>query len=228
MTPQRKLPSQGAANQATTQHQHPEPARFARRMLASGSLASLLSTVAVSVFSRRRSGHAAAGTNAASQWFWYPRARHVDEPSLRYTVAGYGVHHASSLLWGGVYESLQPRRAGPRGRALRAAAVALGAYVVDYHVVSRRLSPGFEHRIGPAGMLAAYGMFGLGLFIAGSVGAHSGSRRACSGRGGGGAMGERDAGTISFEDLQSVELRVGREVALCVPDRAVPPRTRLP
>jgi hypothetical protein len=39
--------------------------------------------------------------------------------------------------------------------------------MVDYHLVPRRLSPGFEHRIHPAGMLAVYGMFALGLFLAG-------------------------------------------------------------
>ena len=134
--------------------------------MRSGTLASLLSTLAVTFFSRRHCGAAAAGTNAASQWFWYPHARHVPRASPRYTLAGYAVHHASSLWWACGFELLRPQRATPRGRALRAAGVAALAYVVDYHVVPRRLSPGFEHRIGRAGMCAAYAAFALGLYLA--------------------------------------------------------------
>src|SRR5690606_31585640 len=76
------------------------------------------------------------------------------------------VHHASSVWWACAFELLRPRRAMPRGRAVRATGVAALAYVVDYHVVPRRLSPGFEHRIGRAGMCAAYAAFALGLYLA--------------------------------------------------------------
>ena len=119
----------------------------------------------VTLFSRRRSGAPAAGTNAASQWIWYPRARHERRPSLRYTLTGYAIHHASSLWWACGFELLAPHRASPRGRAARAAGIAALAYVVDYHVVPRRLSPGFEDRIGGAGVCAAYAAFALGLYF---------------------------------------------------------------
>lgn len=145
------------------------------RALCSGSVASVLSTVAVSISSRRHCGATAAGTNAASQWIWYPRARHVARPSPMYTLSGYAIHHASSLLWGGVYETARPRQAALPGRVARAAGVAALGYVVDYHVVPRRLSPGFEHRIGAAGMCAAYTAFALGLLLATRL--REGSRR---------------------------------------------------
>lgn len=163
--PQQSL-RQRPADHAGAQDHHAQALAWLGRAFASGSLASVLSTVAVSVFSRHRSGAAVAGTNASSQWFWYPRARHVDAPSLRYTLGGYAVHHASSVFWACAYEATAPRTAGTAGRAGRAAAVAALAYLVDYHVVPRRLSPGFEHRIGPPGMVATYGAFGLGLFLA--------------------------------------------------------------
>lgn len=167
MTPNSQAPGHCRPDKPRPQHQHLAAGEILRRAWRSGSLASVLSTLAVSGFSRWHAGTAAAGTNASSQWFWYPRARHVDAPSLRYTAAGYLVHHASSVFWAVGYEALQPRTAGTGGRAARAAAVAAAAYMVDYHLVPRRLSPGFEHRIRPAGMLAAYGMFALGLFLAG-------------------------------------------------------------
>lgn len=162
---------QGAADQASAEHHHPHLRALAVRALRSGALASLLSTLAVTAFSRARTGAPAAGTNAASQWFWYPHARHVRRLSPRYTLAGYAVHHASSLWWAGAFELLRPHRLPPRKRAAGAAGVAALAYLVDYHVVPRRLSPGFEHRIGRRGMCAAYAAFALGLYL-GSRPAH--------------------------------------------------------
>ena len=169
MTTQRQGLVQGRTDQAPAEHQHPQRRRLLAlplRALRSGSAASVLSTIAVSIFSRRHCGAVAAGTNAASQWFWYPRARHVGRPSSVYTLAGYAIHHASSLLWGTVYEATQPQQAPVSGRIARAAGVSALAYLVDYHVVPRRLSPGFEHRIGAAGMWAAYAAFGVGLLLA--------------------------------------------------------------
>ena len=162
--------AQRRADQAAAEHQDAQGrgpvASLALRALASGSLASVLSTLVVSLFSRRRSHSAAAGTNAASQWIWYPRARHVARARLKYTVSGYVIHHASSLFWAIGYEALTPQRADLPGQVARAAGTAAMAYVVDYHVVPRRLSPGFEHRIGPAGVCAAYAAFALGLLLA--------------------------------------------------------------
>ena len=165
------------ADQPRPEDQHAQPGgtpmSFAVRVFGSGGFASALSTLVVSVFSRRRSGATAAGTNAASQWLWYPRARHVSRPSLRYTATGYAIHHASSLLWASVYEATRPEQAPLRGQVVRAAGTAALAYVVDYHVVPRRLSPGFEHRIGPAGVAAAYAAFGLGLLLASRCARHA-------------------------------------------------------
>lgn len=139
--------------------------RMLADVLRSGSVASLLSTLAVSLFSRWRTGHAAAGTNSASQWIWYPQARARIGMSWRYTATGYLIHHACSVFWAGVYQLLRPERCGRCGQVLRAAAVAATAYWVDYHVVPRRLNPGFEHKIGGAGVWAAYAGFGLGLVL---------------------------------------------------------------
>lgn len=162
---------------------------WARQLLAdalrSGSVASLLSTLVVSWFSRQRTGHAAAGTNSASQWIWYPQARARFAASWRNTATGYVIHHASSVFWAGGYQLLRPERASRAGQVLRAGAIAAAAYWVDYHVVPRRLSPGFEHKIGAAGMWATYAGFGLGLVLgsrrrpqAGSVVAARRPRRA--------------------------------------------------
>lgn len=157
-------------------HQHPQRAHGWRavllRALGSGTAASVASTALVSIRSRQRSGSWPAGTNAASQWVWDRPARHARGWSLRHTVLGYAIHHASSVMWAAGYEAWGRRRpADPP--LLRGAAMATLAYVVDYHVVPRRLSPGFENRIGARGVAAAYAAFALGLALADMVKARS-------------------------------------------------------
>ena len=168
MTAGQQRVAQRPADQPATEDQHaqPRPAPLLVRAWRSGSVASVLSTFAVSVCSRCRSGRAAAGTNAASQWIWYPEARAAARVSLKFTAVGYAIHHASSVFWATGYEALRPQHARLPGRVARAAGIAALAYVVDYHVVPRRLSPGFEHRIGAVGLWSAYAAFAIGLLAA--------------------------------------------------------------
>lgn len=172
-----------ADHSAAPGHQHAQAGGWRAvllRALGSGSVASIASTVLVSARSRQRAGSVPAGTNAASQWVWGRPARHADEWSLRHTLLGYAIHHASSLMWAAGYEAWGRKRpADPP--LLRGAGMAALAYVVDYHVVPRRLSPGFENRIGGAGVAAAYASFALGLALCDLVAARghrSGTPRA--------------------------------------------------
>ena len=69
----------------------------------------MASTLTILLASHRATGSAVSGTNATSQWVWYPEARHVRGPSVKYTLVGYAVHHASSLFWAAGYEALLNR-----------------------------------------------------------------------------------------------------------------------
>ncbi len=129
-----------------------------------------MSTAVVSWWSRRISGATPAGTNAASQWIWGRQARQARGWSLRHTAIGYAIHHASSVFWAMGYEYWRAR--SPRHPLAKASAVSAIAYVVDYHVVPSRLSPGFERRISPAGMWMTYASVALALY-----GAHRLRRR---------------------------------------------------
>lgn len=137
--------------------------RVALRALLSGSVASVLSIVVATALSRPRTGSAASASNAPSQWLWGEPARHRHDVSLRHTALGYCIHHASSLLWGSVHEGALART---RARPLQVApAVAAAAMVVDYLVVPRRLSPGFERHLSRPGLLAVYVTFAAGLAL---------------------------------------------------------------
>jgi len=136
-----------------------------RRALISGSVASVVSTAVISLLSRRHARHLAAGTNATSHWVWGEPATRRQSPSMRHTALGYAIHHASSIFWAIAYEHALRGRSGPARICTTAAVVSTTAYVVDYHVVPKRLTPGFEHHLPPRAMAASYAAFAAGLAI---------------------------------------------------------------
>lgn len=154
-----------------------------RAALVSGSLASALSTAAISACSRRHAGSASAGTNATSHWLWGGRARRRSAPSLRYTASGYAIHHAMSVFWAALFETATARSRRPARIGAAAAATAAVAYVADYRVVPRRLNPGFESRLPPPGMFAAYAAFAAGLATARCLRARRAARSGTAARG---------------------------------------------
>jgi hypothetical protein len=124
----------------------------------SGALAGTAAAIAVSLASRRQAGTYAAPLNATSHIVWGDEAARHDRVSAKYTGTGALLHYGAALFWAVMYEAL-PGRA-----SLRAALTALSAYVVDYHVVPRRLTPGFELRVSPAALAGVYGALALGLW----------------------------------------------------------------
>ena len=138
-----------------------------REGLVTGSLASVLSA-AYLVLAGQRSGVPAAPTNAISHWFFGDPSLREDAPSLRYTVTGYLIHHASSVFWGVLHAKAWGARQEAKRPlpAIAGAAVAAGvANLVDYQLTPRRLTPGFEHRLGKPEMANVYACFAIGLAI---------------------------------------------------------------
>ena len=138
--------------------------------LISGSLASLVSTAVLALRGRSETGSAYGPVNAVSHWLYGDRAAHQDEPSARYTLPGYVIHHGSSLLWGVVYERWFGRRAEEKDvlPALGGAiAVATLACFVDYQLTPERLQPGFEKRLSTPSMALVYGGVAIGFVIRG-------------------------------------------------------------
>jgi hypothetical protein len=139
-----------------------------RTGIASGAAASTLSSAVLAARARQEAGSPYAGTNAVSHALWGDRAFRADAPSLKYTVAGYMIHHGASMLWATLYERYA---SGPDGRrsASRAlgvgAAVAALAFVVDYTVTPPRFRPGYEQRISPRSMAMVYVALALGLAL---------------------------------------------------------------
>jgi hypothetical protein len=154
-----------------------------RASVVSGSVASLLSALVAYLLSQRENRARFAAINAVSHWLHGPAAYGVDHASLRHTLPGLVIHHASSLLWGGLYELLlrsvsdrdavegadRPTGRGRPGAADRWATAgvvtAIGAFT-DLRLVPPRLSPGFDHRLSKTGVALVYLGFACGLALA--------------------------------------------------------------
>lgn len=160
------------------------------RWLAAGSMASLLSTLVLAWYGRRRHGSSTALINSPSHWIHGDRALRANAFSLRFTLLGALIHHLSSMFWGVVYEGFlsawrKRRTSGqeeggesgsPEGEGAPAAklpstaealaaasALSVVAWLVDTRLVPPRLTPGFERRSSSKGMVLIYGSFAVGL-----------------------------------------------------------------
>jgi hypothetical protein len=135
------------------------------RALCSGSAAGLAMASAAST-GALRAGHAPyAALNAVTHCLW-PDASSQETPSIKYTALGATIHMGSAVFWGVLFESLCGRRSRPAGIVSAAAATALIAYVVDYHVVPKRFTPGFEAHVSTRSLAMTYVALAAGLAIA--------------------------------------------------------------
>lgn len=136
------------------------------RALVSGTLAAAAVTLVASVASRRATGSAASALNATSHFLWGDRAARRNAYSVKYTGVGFAANYGASTLWALLYEGLGRGRRRSATRALRDGAITSAiAYVVDYHMVPRRLTPGFELRIPGRALAAVYGALAVGLAL---------------------------------------------------------------
>ncbi len=118
-----------------------------------------VATFALPALLRARRGEpVAAAFNAESHVLWGDEAARQDEVTPEYTGVGAATHLGACLFWSTIYEAMlgDARRTTPRQDFAGAAAVAAGAYVIDYHVVPKRFTPGFEMRFSAGDMLAFF------------------------------------------------------------------------
>lgn len=137
-----------------------------RNGLVSGTAASVVSTISLAIFGKAELDKSAAPINGPSQWIWGRHAPYENRFSLRYTVVGYVIHHAASVFWAILHEKFRPPlNPASSATAVMAPAIATtaAAYAVDFYVIPKRLTPGFEHRLSKRSLLVVYGTFALGL-----------------------------------------------------------------
>ena len=136
------------------------------KFFLSGTLAAAAVTLVASLASRRATGSYASALNAASHFLWGDRAARRHSYSMKYTGIGFAANYGASVFWALFYEALGLGRRRRPARALRDGALVSGlAYVVDYHLVPRRLTPGFELRLSNRALAGVYAALAVGLAL---------------------------------------------------------------
>lgn len=139
-----------------------------RNAVISGTLASVLSTGLLAWLGNRRVGKPFAPTNATSHWLWGDtESFNAVEPSLRHTAVGYATHHASAWMWALFYHRLlaTEQERTPATVLRDAAVVTAVAACVDYGLVPKRLTPGFEAHLTRGNMVGVFAAIATGLAL---------------------------------------------------------------
>ncbi len=161
--------------------------RIAQSAGTTGSIASAVTTAALAAMAKAEGKGALQPTNSTSHWLHGDHSGQVRSLDLKYTGVGYATHHASAIFWALPFEAWlaarPPRSAG--GIFARAAAVAGIAALVDYALVPKRVTPGWEEVLPPRDIAAAFGALAVGLAAGAFVSrALAGRTRARSAHGG--------------------------------------------
>jgi hypothetical protein len=131
--------------------------------------ASAATTAAIAICGQLEDGNSLPALNAVSHIPWGDEAAEQEDASLKYTATGTILNTIAVGSWALVYEAVfgKAARRGQKSTAILGGIAVSGlAYVTDYYVVPKRLTPGFEKRLSPASMLAVYSALALSLPLA--------------------------------------------------------------
>lgn len=135
--------------------------------------ASAATTAVVSACGALEERNAVAPLNAVSHILYGDSAARQDDLSLKHTGVGLALNTLAITSWAAVYEAAfgaRARSGSNRAAILGGIATSALAYVTDYYVVPRRLTPGFEKRLSPLSMFAVYATLAASLPIASILG----------------------------------------------------------
>jgi hypothetical protein len=132
---------------------------FLKNTLLTAGIATAATTLAAAFLGQREAGSPAAPLNATSHILWGDKAAEQDGFSAEYTLAGAVLNAGAMFGWAALQELIVGRwaRQGTPARAVAAgAATSAIAYATDYHVVPKRLTPGFEKRLSSESLAIVY------------------------------------------------------------------------
>ena len=132
------------------------------RVLVASAVTTTATTGALLLLSRKDTGHPAAALNATSHILWGDEAVKHNGIDLRHTLAG-GILNAGAMAMWSAVQQIAPQPRSLWAAARNAALVTLLAYGTDYHVVPRRLTPGFERRLSKNSLFVSYAVMAVSL-----------------------------------------------------------------
>jgi hypothetical protein len=153
-----------------------QPLHLLLRSALTGSVASIAIAAALGWLARREGKRPLQPMNATSHWLHGERAGRLRRVDAAHTLLGYATHHASAIFWALFLEGLLGRgRRSPPVLLGTAAAVAGTAALVDYGIMPKRLTPGWELTVSKQAVAGAFVVMALGL-AAGALIARSAGR----------------------------------------------------
>lgn len=138
--------------------------------LVKSQVAGLATTGAVAFCGLFEDGDAISPVNDISHIVWGDKAFDEGELSLKYTATGVLLNQSAIGVWALLHQ-IWFGRAQKRGDVekslLGGVFVAILAYIVDYHLVPKRLKPGFERHLTPRSLIFIYAILALALGLGG-------------------------------------------------------------
>jgi hypothetical protein len=145
---------------------HIEMGTWIKDTMTTGAVVATTTTAVAALLGRLESGSAAAPINAVSHILVGDDEDTGEQVDVKHTLAGAGLNAMAVTGWAAVHELFMPRTGRPTvQRALvSGTATAALAYITDYHVMPKRLTPGFEKRLSGAALFSVFAT--LAVFLA--------------------------------------------------------------
>ncbi|MDK1384662.1 hypothetical protein QN224_04480 [Sinorhizobium sp. 8-89] len=137
-----------------------------RVVFASGACAGLATVLVLMASANRRGRSHWRPINATSHWVHGRAAGSVSRFDLSHTLTGFVTHMLASFWWALPFSALLGSNTASAPRVVAAAAgTTVLAALVDYGLVPRRLTPGWELALPKTDIAKAYVAMALGLAL---------------------------------------------------------------
>ncbi len=139
--------------------------------MITGAVASAVSAAVLGLLARTEGAGAVQPINATSHWLRGDEAGKITAIDAKHTATGLATHQGACLMWAALFETL--RAASPHSGSARiirdAAAISILAAIVDYGLMPKRLTPGWEEPLPIRSVAGGFVGLGLGLALGGVI-----------------------------------------------------------
>jgi hypothetical protein len=154
-----------------------------RYVVFCGAGAALASVAATAALGKAEGQSPLRPINASSHWIWGEASGQRTRADLSHTAVGAATNIGAGLLWGAVFGALVHRRRSSNVDTVRdGMAVGALAAALDYGILPRRLTPGWELALSGRSVVLAMAAMTMGL-VAGGLAAQAVDGDAVTARG---------------------------------------------
>jgi hypothetical protein len=147
----------------------PNISSFLTHSLISGTVASGVSAAVLAVLANAEGKRYVQPMNATSHWLHGEAAGDVNQVDAKHTGTGLATHQGACFFWGLIFEALRSTApdAGPARIVRDAATVSTVAAVVDYGLLPKYLTPGWEGPLPIRSIAGGFAGLALGFALGG-------------------------------------------------------------